>query len=392
MKQIHCTASDFDYDLPADRIPDRPAASREGAKLLIYKSGTISDLNFSDVVSAVPQNAQLVVNDTRVIHARLYLEKETGGKVQVFLLQPFNATVEEAMSHRSESMWWCLVGGAKKWKDGLIKLTHEGVTISAERVNRDDEKFLIRLTWSSDVSFAELIDVVGNIPLPPYMLREADHDDVLRYQTTYAKQPGSVAAPTAGLHFTPEIISAMQAEVVPVTLHVSAGTFKPVTQDNIVDHTMHEEECIVPLSAIKGLSIKTPRFAVGTTSLRTLESLRWIAVKWFHTNIPQHEVSQTDAYDFVDPFVCFEDAMAFLAEQVEAQQWDGCRFKTAIMISPGYEVKSITGLFTNFHMPKSTLLFLVSALIGDDWKKVYSHALDSEYRFLSYGDSSLLIP
>lgn len=390
MKQKQFAASDFDYELPPSKIPDRPATTRESAKLLIYKSGEIADAEFSDVASFIPHNAQLVVNDTRVIHARLFLEKETGGKVQVFLLQPFNASVEEAMLHQSESMWWCLVGGAKKWKGGQVKLTHEGITIAAEQMDRNEEKFLIRLSWNTQHSFAELIDAVGNIPLPPYMLREADVDDVLRYQTTYAKQPGSVAAPTAGLHFTPEILHAMEADVVPVTLHVSAGTFKPVTSENLSEHTMHEEECIVPLSTIHKLGLKSPRYAVGTTSLRTLESLRWIAVKWFHHQSPQTEVTQTDAYHYEDPFDSFEDAMIFLGQQLENQQSSSCRFKTAIMISPGYEVRSITGLFTNFHMPKSTLLFLVSALVGENWKDIYNHALDNDYRFLSYGDSSLL--
>lgn len=383
----------FDYDLPAERIPAFPPEKRDQARLLISNCERITDAKFSDVANLLKEDSQLIVNDTKVIHARLFLQKPTGGRVELFLLQPFASTIEEAMLHEGSSTWWCLIGGAKKWKEGAVAIEIDGLKLTAEKEGREEEKFKVRIDWSdTKLSFAQVLETLGKIPLPPYMQREAQDADKNRYQTTYASRPGSVAAPTAGLHFTPEILQQTKAEVVKLTLHVSAGTFRPVSASTISEHTMHHEECYVTRGALQQLSIPKKKFAVGTTSLRTLESLYWLAVRLKEEGVIAEEITQHDAYTFEDTFESFEQAMLFLLQHLDQQGLESVQFRTSIMISPGYKVKSILGLFTNFHMPKSTLLFLVSALIGDRWKDVYAHALNHDYRFLSYGDSSLLIP
>lgn len=383
----------FDYDLPAERIPAFPSEKRDQARLLISNCENIADAKFSDVANLLKEDTQLIVNDTKVIHARLFLKKPTGGRVELFLLQPFETTIEEAMLHAGSSTWWCLIGGAKKWKEGAVSIETEDLQLTAEKEGREEEKFKVKIEWSnSSLTLAEVLEVLGKIPLPPYMQREAEEADENRYQTTYASRPGSVAAPTAGLHFTPEILQQTKAEVVKLTLHVSAGTFKPVSAETIGEHTMHHEECYVTRGALQQLSLPKKKFAVGTTSLRTLESLHWLAVRLKKEGEFAEEITQHDAFTFEDPFESFEQAMVFLVQEMDARGLEAVQFRTSIMISPGYQIKSILGLFTNFHMPKSTLLFLVAALIGDRWKDVYAHALNNDYRFLSYGDSSLLIP
>ncbi|MFT4682646.1 MAG: S-adenosylmethionine:tRNA ribosyltransferase-isomerase [Flavobacteriales bacterium] len=383
----------FDYDLPAERIPAFPLKERQHARLLISHGGVIQDALFKDVPKILGEQTQLILNDTKVIHARLFLQKPTGGRVELFLLQPFEATIEEAMLHQGATKWWCLIGGAKKWKEGKVSIEAEGIQLQAEKLDRDQERFCVQIEWNDEAKpLALVLEELGKIPLPPYMQREAEEEDAIRYQTTYASRPGSVAAPTAGLHFTPEILSESKAELVKLTLHVSAGTFKPVSSDKLSEHTMHDEECHVKKQALIQLSKPMKRFAVGTTSLRTLESLYWVAVRLKESGELPQEIIQTDPYTFEDSFADFEEAMNSLVKYLELNELNSIEFRTSIMISPGYKVKSIVGLFTNFHMPKSTLLFLVAALIGDRWQDVYAHALNHDYRFLSYGDSSLLIP
>lgn len=383
----------FDFHLPADRIAQHPADQRDHAKLLVYDRGSISDHPFADVLGYLPVTHQLVMNDTRVIHARVFLYKDTGGRIELFLLRPAGATVEEAMVRQGNARWWCLIGGAKKWKEGKVKTQDGALQLEAEVLARADDKFLVDLQWSpSDMTFAELVEQLGKIPLPPYMNREAKEEDTVRYQTTYASNPGSVAAPTAGLHFTDAILSSIQAEQVKLTLHVSAGTFKPISVDDYRKHEMHDEECVVSASVIQSLSERKTRYAIGTTSLRTLESLFWLATKWEIIGERPDHVEQFDAERLKPRFDHFEAAMTWLYQRLTANGEERVSFRTSIMISPGYQVWSIDGIFTNFHMPKSTLILLVSALIGDDWRKVYDYALANDYRFLSYGDSSLLIP
>lgn len=384
---------EFDYHLPAEAIALHPLAQRDQSKLLVYRSGDISDHHFGDLTSILPLGSQLVVNNTKVIHARIVGAKDTGGRVEIFLLRPHNVSVEAAMEARGTASWWCLVGGAKRWKTGAVTAHNDGLSLSAHRIDRNDDEFLIEFTWdAATASFSQILERIGRIPLPPYIARDADADDLLRYQTTFAEREGSVAAPTAGLHFTPELMQQLQVQRVNLTLHVSAGTFKPMASERIADHPMHEEYCECSLEAIAALTVPVERYAVGTTSLRTLESLYWLAVKDAQSgSLPQH-VDQHEPYRLTSAFATYEAAMQHLHARMMAEGIDRLAFTTSIMIAPGYRVKSVRGLFTNFHMPKSTLLLLVCALIGDDWKRVYDHALTGGYRFLSYGDGSLLIP
>ncbi len=384
---------EFDYHLPAEAIALHPLAQRDQSKLLLYSNGEISDHRFADLANILPVGSQLVVNNTKVIHARIVGQKETGGRVEVFLLRPHNLTTESAMLARDVTQWWCLVGGAKRWKSGPVRVQEAGVRLNATRVDRNDDEFLIEFTWDGGTcTFSQILEQVGRIPLPPYIAREAIDEDLYRYQTAFAEREGSVAAPTAGLHFTPELVEKLHVNRVNLTLHVSAGTFKPMSSERISDHPMHEEYCECTLEAISALTLEVERYAVGTTSLRTLESLYWLAVKTKLEGVISQHVDQHEPYRLNSPFSSFEEAMRYLHTHMRAENQERIAFTTSIMIAPGYRVQSVRGLFTNFHMPKSTLLLLVCALIGEDWKRVYDHALSGGYRFLSYGDGSLLIP
>lgn len=382
---------DFDYDLPEEAIALHPAERRDASRLLHYKGGQISDCAFVDVVNILPPGSQLILNNTRVIHARLIGHKPTGGKVEIFLLRPADDAVDQAMQATRLTHWMCLVGGAKRWKDGHVTIQSEDVTVHATVVEKRGDEFLVALEWKpSGMPFAEVLERVGRIPLPPYIHREADESDRLRYQTAFAEKLGSVAAPTAGLHFTDDILNALNVDQVKLTLHVSAGTFKPMAVDSIFDHEMHEEHCEVERSAIEMLSRPGKKYAVGTTSLRTLESLYWLAEKWRREGTMPLFIDQHEPYKVEPYFAGFTEAMEWLHAALGGENRDRYGFETSIMIAPGYTVRSIDGIFTNFHMPKSTLLLLVHAIIGDEWRRVYSHALQSGYRFLSYGDSSFL--
>lgn len=385
------TPADFTYELPVEAIAFHPSERRDGARLLHFKRGTISDRLFGEVPAILPLGSQLVLNNTRVIHARLHAYKSSGGKLEIFLLRPASGSVETAMAARSNCSWICLVGGAKKWKTGPVELGDGDLSVSAEKGVKNDDEYVIHFNWSpEEKSFSEVVETLGKIPLPPYIAREAVDDDRIRYQTAFAERPGSVAAPTAGLHFTDELLSNLNSDLVKLTLHVSAGTFKPMGEGSIADHHMHEEQCEVSLESIRDLAKPVKRFAVGTTALRTLESLYWLAVKWQQTGSQARTVDQYEPYQLDTPFHTYEAAMTWLASKMESSKQTSYTFTTSIMIAPGYQVRAVDGLFTNFHMPKSTLLLLVSACIGDAWKTVYEHALTSGYRFLSYGDSSLL--
>jgi S-adenosylmethionine:tRNA ribosyltransferase-isomerase len=384
---------EFDYTLPNEAIALHPLAQRDQSKLLLYSKGEIGDHRFADLTRILPIGSQLIVNNTKVIHARIVGQKETGGRVEVFLLRPHNLSTESAMLARDVTQWWCLVGGAKRWKSGAVSVQEGGFVLSATRVDRNDDEFLIEFKWNNAAAtFSQVLEQVGRIPLPPYIAREAIDEDLYRYQTAFAEREGSVAAPTAGLHFTPELVEKLNVQRINLTLHVSAGTFKPMATERIADHPMHEEYCECTLEAVSALTLEVERYAVGTTSLRTLESLYWLAVKAHSSDaIPQH-VDQHEPYRLNSPFESFEMAMQYLQERMQAAKQERIAFSTSIMIAPGYRIQSVRGLFTNFHMPKSTLLLLVCALIGEDWKRVYDHALSGGYRFLSYGDGSLLIP
>ena len=393
---------DYRYELPDERIARHPAEHRDGSKLLVYKNGVISDDRFANIINHLPERSMLVFNDTRVIRARLLFTKETGAAIEVFCLGPINPSdYQQAFGATATSEWKCIIGNLKKWKTGVLKLQFnyksETCILTAQKVEQTGEAWRIRFTWEpSWLSFGEVTEGAGHIPLPPYLGREDEDDDYLRYQTVYAAIKGSVAAPTAGLHFTGEILNAIEAggrKTEKITLHVGAGTFKPVKSGSIAAHEMHIEHYFVKIRTIRNLIQNTGRIiAVGTTSVRCLESLYWLGVKLINNKggdtdyvTGQWEylaqTNKTDPQEALDAVQLYMKKRGI--EQLEAS--------TQIMILPGYQFRIVNGIITNFHQPGSSLLLLVSAWCGNDWKNIYNHALGNGYRFLSYGDSSILL-
>lgn len=393
----------YDYPLPDERIAKFPLSQRDTSKLLLYKGGTISEDKFNTLPSHLSQSSLLVFNNTRVIQARLHFQKESGASIEIFCLEP-RIPADYALSFQSnkECIWDCLVGNSKKWKEGLltrnVEIDGETVKFSAERVTTGSPQ-QIRFTWDNpSVTFARLLDAVGELPIPPYLNREAEESDKTTYQTVYSKIEGSVAAPTAGLHFTPEVFDALKengTETAEVTLHVGAGTFRPVKSDTIGGHDMHTELISVPLEIIEKIA-ETNRtiIAVGTTSVRTLESLYHIgaALGKDATNPNSLKVSQWQPYDYPSD-ISRTEAFRNIAEYLKRNNLTHLVTSTQIIIVPGYQFKVVDGIITNFHQPKSTLLLLVSAYIGggEKWREIYDYALANNFRFLSYGDSSLLL-
>ena len=395
--------NDFTYQLPDEKIARFPLDERDSSKLLVFQNGNIEDHTFRDLPKLFSKDDLLVFNQTRVVQARLYFHTAAGAKIEVFCLEPLGKkTIPEAMLDQGESLWLCMVGNARKWKsDEKLRLTINQNSleyIEITLVERTNEGFEIRFDWeASQLCFAEILDFAGFLPLPPYLKRDAEILDKTRYQTVYAVEKGSVAAPTAGLHFTPETFEKLKSQGVIcgyVTLHVGAGTFKPVKAARMEEHDMHAEELNVGLDFIETFANCTGKVAaVGTTTLRTLESLYWTAVRLM--NKPQNEISidvkQWEPYqDSIGVFPDRKEAFSFLVERMRSCSMDCIQGKTQIIIAPGYTIRTIDVLITNFHQPQSTLLLLVSACIGNDWKPVYDHALQDNYRFLSYGDSSAL--
>lgn len=392
----------FDYPLDNERIAKYPLEQRDLSKLLVYKSGSISEKVYQQLPNELPANSHLVFNNTKVIQARLLFQLPTGRTIEIFCLEPDSSLLDIslAMQKTECSKWWCLVGGAKKWKEHVVLEGKLGDhTIYAKKLERGSDSFLIEFSWKpKKLSFAAILDELGKTPLPPYMKRNAEDTDKSRYQTVYAEHEGSVAAPTAGLHFTPELllnIDKLGNTRHFVTLHVGAGTFKPVSSDQIGNHDMHHELIQVSTKKIVELSnADGPIIPVGTTSMRTLESLFWLGTKvLMKPDLPISElrVLQWDPYHNWN-LPTTKQALIALAKYLKDREQNMLMTKTQLMIAPGYKFKVCKGLITNFHQPKSTLLLLVSALIGEDWHKVYQHALDNNFRFLSYGDGSLLIP
>lgn len=401
---------DFDYNLPDEKIAKHPLAERDASKLLIYKHGEIKTDNFIHLAGYLPENALIIFNNTKVVEARLLFKKPSGTTIEIFCLEPAGdyADITTAMLQHEHVLWKCLAGNAKKWKDEILvkQLLHNGkeIELSAKKLSRQAENFIIEFSWNDEqLSFAEVLHIAGVIPLPPYMHRDAEEDDKKRYQTVYAKYDGSVAAPTAGLHFTDNVFEKLSAKKIErdfVTLHVGAGTFKPVKTETIEAHEMHSEFFEVSLELIKKLMAKSSNkiIAVGTTSLRTLESLYWMGVKTRQRsavsgqqNIPIDGITihQWDVYELDAENIPVEDALRALVEWMTVHKLDKLIAKTQIIIAPPYKLKVADILITNFHQPKSTLLLLVAAVIGNDWKKVYDYALNNNFRFLSYGDSCL---
>ncbi len=399
---------DFAYFLPDDQIAKYPLTDRAASKLLLYKKGVIADHAFWEIPELLPSKTLLIFNNTKVVQARLYFQRPTGSTIEVFCLEPVSPSVEmqQAMQQTGGCTWKCLVGNAKRWKEDLLELGFETETgiakLRAEKVEKLSDSYLIKFSWEPQaLTFAEILEKAGNLPLPPYLNRDATDTDKQTYQTVYAQKEGAVAAPTAGLHFTGAIIEQLRqtgTKTVEVTLHVGAGTFRPVKAEAMAEHTMHGEEIYVSVGAIKALleQLGESIIPVGTTSLRTLESLYWLGMKLktsenFTSGLEPLHVDQWLPYQDKTE-ISAQEALETLLLYLDKTQQDHIRATTQLLIAPGYQFKLTTGLITNFHQPESTLLLLVSALIGENWRQMYDHALQNNYRFLSYGDSSLLLP
>lgn len=394
--------SDFTYDLPDARIATHPLPQRDDSKLLVYRQGSITDTVFRQLPLHLPENALMVVNNTKVVEARLHFDTVQGAQVELFYLAPANQIDQSsAMAQLGDVEIKCYIGKARKWKPDEVLLRHDaasGLTIRAVLLGKTADYFTVRLSWTPrQLPFAQVLHLAGKIPLPPYLRRDANLADAERYQTVYAQLDGSVAAPTAGLHFTESVMHNLQQKGVRterVTLHVGAGTFKPVQADTMAGHEMHGEYIDVHIDVLRQLMGHLPRpvVAVGTTSMRTLESLYWLGVQLYRQpEMPLNglQVAQFEPYDHPSD-VPVAEALAALLYALESQGMVRVLVQTHLMIAPGYRFRLVEGLITNFHQPQSTLLLLVAAFIGSDWRMVYQHALDHSYRFLSYGDSSLL--
>lgn len=402
------TITDYTYQLPDERIAKHPLATRDSSKLLVYKIGQLTESTYQYLADYLPEGSLLVFNNTKVVEARLLFNKTSGATIELFCLEPWEASgdIVQAMLQKQQVQWKCLVGGAKKWKSGVLSKTifyaGERFELCATKTATLTDCYLIDFWWSdASLCFAEVLHAAGIIPLPPYLHRTATADDAERYQTIYARNDGSVAAPTAGLHFTDQVFEQMRAKKIDtcyVTLHVGAGTFKPVKSATMETHEMHSEYLQVSVMAIKQLVTQLPKpiVAVGTTSLRTIETLYWMGVKLLekqdtYTPIPISSlgVDQWDAYHLPQHYTA-QAALTALARWLEENGQTELITATQIIIAPPYQLKVAHGIVTNFHQPQSTLLLLVAAIIGNDWQRVYQYALENEFRFLSYGDGSLL--
>ncbi len=388
------TTDTYDYNLPEARIAFKPLEKRDTSRLLVYNQGIINHRNFSDLPELLPGDSRLFFNETKVVMARLHaMVPEKNRLIEVFCLEaPKGKSVEQVMQSKGAATFYCLVGGARYWKSGVLNIDVDQngfqATLQLEMLRREEGKFLIGFSWQGDLTFAEILDAAGKVPLPPYIKRDVEDSDSSRYQTVYAKQNGSVAAPTAGLHFTPEVMEKVRErgiQMCPLVLHVGGGTFLPLKADSLEKHVMHAEEMVITSATIANvLGDAEKRVAVGTTSARFLETLYWLGVKcieggdctyleqWAPYTLPQNNTLKQSM------------------EALQAHIGEGKLYaKTSMMIIPGYRFRVIDGLITNFHQPKSTLLMLVAAVVGDDWKRIYHEALNHDYRFLSYGDSNL---
>lgn len=394
--------SEYNYALPSNRIAQFPVAERDESKLLVWKDGKITDSSFKDITAFLPDNAVLISNETKVVQSRLFFRKETGALIELFLLEPIDTEndIHQAFTRTSGLHWKCMVGNSKKWKGGFLTMKLSEGEIKAYRMKKEEEYSVIEFTWTPEnKSFSEIVEEAGIIPLPPYMSRQAEESDKSRYQTIFARNDGSVAAPTAGLHFTQRVLDDLKRKKIThekVTLHVGAGTFKPVGSDDVREHEMHAETIIISRSLIEKLLHHKREgnsvVAVGTTSTRSLESLYWLGLLLKNGIIIEDDffIDQWMPYDLQKKSLPSSiEVLEVILKYMKNHRLNEIRGKTRIIIVPGYEFKIIDVLITNFHLPKSTLLLLVSALIGGAWKKAYQHALEKDYRFLSYGDACL---
>lgn len=391
--------SDYKYNLPEERIAKFPLKNRDESKLLLY-SGEISHHHFANLPDLLPQGTSLFFNDTKVIPARLHFHKDTGAVIEIFLLEPVAPTTDiaAAMLVKQKCVWKCMVGNYKKWKEDTVlhmDLSINGRVISFNASIENRKEMLIAFDWSEAIPFVDVVETAGKVPLPPYIKREVEQADHDRYQTVYSAHEGAVAAPTAGLHFTDKVLQQLQNNghtLDYLTLHVSAGTFQPVKEENAIDHPMHSEQIVVSRQNIDNLLQASKVVAVGTTSMRTLESLYWYGVKLLTENNTEFSIPKLYPYEQRASLPTTEESLQAIKKHMIAHQLEKISGHTEIFIFPGYQFKLCKGLITNYHLPGSTLIMLVAAFIGENWRKVYQEALKNDYRFLSYGDSSLLLP
>lgn len=395
VKQINI--SDYNYNLPDERIAKFPLEKRDSSKLLTYVSGNVRTNVFSSLPEILPANSCLVFNNTRVIQARLEFFKSTGSRIEIFCLEPQEpSSYELSLSSTQSCVWKCMIGNLKKWKGEVLKkeVGADNLVLEAERLETSGNTSYIKFSWNNGVSFAEVLDLLGELPIPPYLNRKTQESDKTTYQTVYSKVKGSVAAPTAGLHFTPEVISALHTKginTMELTLHVGAGTFQPVKAEEIGGHAMHAEKIEVSKEFIQTLIENLGNIvAVGTTSVRTLESLYYLGVQ-LHNRDTSLLVNQWEPYES-EKVLSAREALEAILNYMDKTQSNILYATTQIMIVPGYKFNIVNVLITNFHQPKSTLLLLLAAFVGEKWRELYEYALNNDYRFLSYGDSSVLIP
>jgi S-adenosylmethionine:tRNA ribosyltransferase-isomerase len=397
---------DYTYELPPGKIAQNPLADRDRSKLLVHKKDGIHTDTFKNITGYIPEGSLLVFNDTKVVQARLLFENEDGKVIEVFCLEPAdNSDYTRAFAAKGSCKWLCMVGNLRKWKEGSkegalekqFQVYSQMCTLKAEKQSPAADSFIIKFSWEpEDITFGEILETAGLIPLPPYIKRSPAGEDKERYQTVYSRYEGSVAAPTAGLHFTDEVLKSLKeknAECLHVTLHVGAGTFKPVKSETIGGHEMHRELITIPRETVEAIK-NNPEYVicVGTTSLRTIESLYWIGLKLANepASIQNIQVSQWEPYERTAHLTTAE-ALDEILRYMDSEGLTALTGYTEIIVVPGYEFKIARGLITNFHQPQSTLLLLIAAFAGDNWRKIYDYALENEFRFLSYGDSSLLL-
>jgi len=385
------------YELPEARIARYPLDERDAAKLLIHHQGRMRDSIFRQLPAELPANSLLVLNDTRVVHARIAFSRRTGAVIECMVLAPADGrAIDQALNDERATRWWCMLGNAKRWKGEELALDHEDHVLAINRIDQRDGEHLIEFRWNSDEPFLQQLERFGSVPLPPYMRRAAATEDDDRYNTVFADRPGSVAAPTASLHFTPAVLQALDAQGIRsarVTLHVGAGTFLPVKSPTMDGHAMHGEQVRIPRSTIEQLLKQRdsgPTIPVGTTAMRSIESLYWFGADLVRGKpADRMDVDQWRPYALL-PEAGVEDALQAILEWLDRNGRDAVTGSTRLLIAPGYRFRLADALVTNFHQPRSTLLLLVAALIGPQWREVYAHAMAHDYRFLSYGDGSLL--
>lgn len=391
---------DYNYDLPEERIAKYPLPERDSSKLLQYKDGVVEEHRFKDIASLLPEGAMMIFNDTKVVPARLFFQKETGAHIEVFCLKPIDPPeFNTIFAARNKCRWRAVIGNAKKWKNDVLHLYNQenderinAVGLTVKQIEKEAETSIVEFNWNDGYLFSDVLEICGNVPIPPYLNRKTEAIDLDRYQTTYARIRGSVAAPTAGLHFTDAVMSDISnrgIDIEKVCLHVGAGTFLPVKSDKVADHPMHREPFVVSLDLLKKLRDNTrPLVAVGTTSVRTLESLYYVGISCIENGCPE-EVNQWAPYER-EYTETTEEALDAIIQYLENNGLDELKINTKIIIVPGFEFRLVDTIVTNFHQPESTLILLVSAFVKGDWRRIYDYALENDFRFLSYGDSSLL--